>query len=103
MSAYRDSSTPDGWPERLTTSDTLPGMVVEKHLGVVWDGVSTRTSQISGTSVGEVALGKALVEIVEAAEARGANAVTGLRFSTLDAHGGSVLAYGNAVWVTSSH
>ena len=101
----------------LSTTDTIPGKTISKHLGLV------RGNTIRARHVGRDLLAhlrnlvggeiveytkllaesreQALDRMTEEANRLGANAVIGLRFSTaeIESHAAEILAYGTAVVV----
>ena len=101
----------------LSTTDTIPGKTISKHLGLV------RGNTIRARHVGRDLLAhlrnlvggeiteytkllaesreQALDRMIEEAKRLGANAVIGLRFSTaeIESHAAEILAYGTAVVV----
>jgi uncharacterized protein YbjQ (UPF0145 family) len=101
----------------LSTTETIPGKTLVKHLGLV------RGNTIRARHVGKDILAhmrnlvggeiceytklmaesreQALDRMIQAAQALGANAVVGLRFSTaeIESHAAEILAYGTAVVV----
>jgi uncharacterized protein YbjQ (UPF0145 family) len=101
----------------LSTTDTIPGKTITKHLGLV-RGNTIRARHIGKDILaglrnlvgGEVTeytklLGEsreqALDRMFEEARKLGANAIVGIRFSTSEvaAHAAEILAYGTAVVV----
>jgi uncharacterized protein YbjQ (UPF0145 family) len=101
----------------LSTTDTIPGKTITKHLGLV-RGNTIRARHIGKDILaslrnlvgGEVTeytklLGEsreqALDRMLEEAGKLGANAIVGIRFSTSEvaAHAAEILAYGTAVVV----
>ena len=101
----------------LSTTDTIPGKTITKHLGLV-RGNTIRARHVGKDILaalrnlvgGEIAeytklLGEsreqALDRMVEEAQGLGANAIVGIRFSTAEvaAHAAEILAYGTAVVV----
>jgi len=101
----------------LSTTDTIPGKTITKHLGLV-RGNTIRARHVGKDILaglrnlvgGEVTeytklLGEsreqALDRMVEEAKKLGANAVVGVRFSTSEVmtHAAEILAYGTAVVV----
>ena len=101
----------------LSTTDTIPGKTITKHLGLV-RGNTIRARHVGKDILaalrnlvgGEVTeytklLGEsreqALDRMTEEAKKLGANAVVGVRFSTAEvaAHAAEILAYGTAVVV----
>lgn len=101
----------------LSTTETIPGKTITKHLGLV-RGNTIRARHIGKDILaglrnlvgGEVTeytklLGEsreqALDRMIEEAKSLGANAVVGVRFSTSEvmAHAAEILAYGTAVVV----
>jgi len=101
----------------LSTTDTIPGKTITKHLGLVRG--NTIRARHAGKDIlaglrnlvgGEIAeytklLGEsreqALDRMIEEAKKLGANAVVGVRFSTSEVmtHAAEILAYGTAVVV----
>ena len=101
----------------IVTTDTIPGRTIVSTLGLV-QGQSVRARHV-GVSIlaglryligGEIegysrllagARGEAVQRMTQAAEAQGANAVVGVRFSTASIMQGAaeILAYGTAVVV----
>ena len=101
----------------LSTTDTIPGKTITKHVGLV-RGNTIRARHVGKDILaglrnlvgGEIAeytklLGEsreqALDRMTEEAEKLGANAVVGVRFSTSEVmtHAAEILAYGTAVVV----
>jgi len=101
----------------LSTTDTIPGKTITKHLGLV-RGNTIRARHVGKDILaglrnlvgGEIAeytklLGEsreqALDRMIEEAKKLGANAVVGVRFSTSEVmtHAAEILAYGTAVVV----
>jgi uncharacterized protein YbjQ (UPF0145 family) len=101
----------------LSTTDTIPGKTITKHLGLV-RGNTIRARHIGKDILaglrnlvgGEIAeytklLGESreqsLDRMIEEAEKLGANAVVAVRFSTSEVmtHAAEILAYGTAVVV----
>ncbi len=101
----------------LSTTDTIPGKTIVKHVGLV-RGNTIRARHIGrdilaglrnlvGGEVSEYTklLGEsreqALDRMVEEAQKLGANAIVGVRFSTSEVmtHAAEILAYGTAVVV----
>ncbi|MEN6428318.1 MAG: YbjQ family protein [Phycisphaerales bacterium] len=101
----------------LSTTDTIPGKTIAKHLGLV-RGNTIRARHFGKDILaglrnlvgGEIAeytklLGEsreqALDRMIEEARKLGANAVVGVRFSTSEVmtHAAEILAYGTAVVV----
>ncbi len=101
----------------LSTTDTIPGKTITKHLGLV-RGNTIRARHVGKDILaglrnlvgGEVTeytklLGEsreqALDRMIEEANQLGANAIVGVRFSTSEvmAHAAEILAYGTAVVV----
>ncbi len=101
----------------LSTTDTIPGRTITRHLGLV-RGNTIRARHFGKDILaglrnlvgGEVAeytklLGEsreqALDRMIEEAKGLGANAVVGVRFSTSEVmtHAAEILAYGTAVVV----
>ncbi|MEN6576207.1 MAG: YbjQ family protein [Phycisphaerales bacterium] len=101
----------------LSTTDTIPGKTIAKHLGLV-RGNTIRARNVGKDILaglrnlvgGEIAeytklLGEsreqALDRMIEEARKLGANAVVGVRFSTSEVmtHAAEILAYGTAVVV----
>ncbi|HNS20618.1 MAG TPA: YbjQ family protein [Sedimentisphaerales bacterium] len=101
----------------LSTTDTIPGKTITKHLGLV-RGNTVRARHVGKDILaglrnlvgGEIAeytklLGEsreqAIDRMVEHAQDLGANAIVGLRFSTSEVmtHAAEILVYGTAVVV----
>ncbi|MBP7053359.1 MAG: YbjQ family protein [Phycisphaerae bacterium] len=101
----------------LSTTDTIPGKTITKHLGLV-RGNTVRARHVGRDILaslrnlvgGEIAeytklLGEsreqAIDRMVEHAQDLGANAIVGLRFSTSEVmtHAAEILVYGTAVVV----
>jgi uncharacterized protein YbjQ (UPF0145 family) len=101
----------------LSTTDTIPGKTIIKHIGLV-RGNTIRARHIGKDMLahlrnlvgGEIveytkllaeSREQALDRMVEEAKRLGANAVVGLRFSTaeIESHAAEILAYGTAVVV----
>jgi uncharacterized protein YbjQ (UPF0145 family) len=99
----------------LSTTDTIPGKTITKHLGLV-RGNTIRARHLGKDILaglrnlvgGEIAeytklLGEsreqAIDRMVEEAQKLGANAIIGVRFSTSEVmtHAAEILAYGTAV------
>jgi len=102
----------------IATTDTIPGRQITSTLGLV-QGQTVRARHVGSDIMaslktligGEIrgysllltgAREEALQRLTHAAEAQGANAVVGLRFSTAAIMGGAaeILAYGTAVVVS---
>ncbi len=101
----------------LSTTDTIPGKTITKHLGVV-RGNTIRARHVGKDILaglrnlvgGEIAeytklMGEsreqAMDRMIEEAQRLGANAIVGLRFSTSEVmtHAAEILVYGTAVVV----
>jgi uncharacterized protein YbjQ (UPF0145 family) len=101
----------------LSTTDTIPGKTISKHLGLV-RGNTIRARHVGRDLLAHLRnlVGGEIVEytkllaesreqavdrMMEEARKLGANAVVGLRFSTaeIESHAAEILAYGTAVVV----
>ena len=101
----------------LSTTDTIPGKTISKHLGLV-RGNTIRARHVGRDILAHVRnlVGGEIVEytkllaesreqaldrMIAEAQTLGANAVIGLRFSTaeIESHAAEILAYGTAVVV----